>query len=206
MTVLPVFITAYLIFWSLSLIEHAISTILKALLPEHVYFPGMGILVLLVSIFLIGLALKEAHLNSVFNFTERSFAQLPLVRTIYGTCKDFVGFFSSQNERKRFNQVVTVRIPDWDMKVLGFITEEDLNRHHTDLAEDGWIAVYLPMGYQIGGYTLLIDKAHIEPVNMPLEDAMRFVLTAGVASNPNRDQEEFEPESAPGLAREKHQS
>ena len=45
------------------------------------------------------------------------------------------------------------------------------------------IAVYLPMSYQIGGYTVLVPKAAVEPLNMSLEEAKRFVLTAGIVNS-----------------------
>jgi uncharacterized membrane protein len=36
------------------------------------------------------------------------------------------------------------------------------------------------MSYQVGGYTLLVPKAEIEILDIPVEQAMRFVLTAGI--------------------------
>lgn len=44
------------------------------------------------------------------------------------------------------------------------------------------VAVYLPLSYQIGGYTLLVPRSAVKPVDMSLEDAMRFTLTAGLSS------------------------
>jgi uncharacterized membrane protein len=37
------------------------------------------------------------------------------------------------------------------------------------------------MSYQIGGYTLLLPRSYLTPVDMSFEDAMRFVITAGVS-------------------------
>jgi uncharacterized membrane protein len=45
------------------------------------------------------------------------------------------------------------------------------------------VAVYLPMSYQIGGYTLYLPGSSIEPLDMPVEDAMRLILTAGLSSS-----------------------
>ncbi|MGE9293835.1 MAG: DUF502 domain-containing protein [Puniceicoccales bacterium] len=181
---LPVFLTLYLLFWCINIIEEGFSAVLQTILPENIYFPGMGIILLFGMIFLIGLSLHEVHMQSIYGVLESRFRRLPLIRTIYGACKDFLNFFASHKRRKEFNQVVTVQMPNWEFKVMGFITEKDLSRHHSDLAEgDSWVAVYLPMGYQIGGYTLLMHRRNVTPVDMSLEDAMRFVLTAGVATN-----------------------
>ena len=42
------------------------------------------------------------------------------------------------------------------------------------------VLVYIPMSYMIGGFTLLIPKKDIKHCQMNMEEAMRFVLTAGI--------------------------
>jgi uncharacterized membrane protein len=42
------------------------------------------------------------------------------------------------------------------------------------------VAVYLPMSYQVGGYTLLVPRSSLTPVEMSREEAMKFILTAGL--------------------------
>jgi len=50
------------------------------------------------------------------------------------------------------------------------------------VGNEGEIAVYLPMSYQIGGYTLFMPRSAAVPVDMTREDAMKFILTAGLKS------------------------
>jgi uncharacterized membrane protein len=40
--------------------------------------------------------------------------------------------------------------------------------------------VYMPMSYQIGGYTLFLPRRCLTPLDMPFEQAMRLVLTGAV--------------------------
>ena len=42
------------------------------------------------------------------------------------------------------------------------------------------VAVYLPMSYQIGGYTVYLPRGEMETVDLTVEQAMRVVLTGGV--------------------------
>jgi uncharacterized membrane protein len=48
--------------------------------------------------------------------------------------------------------------------------------------------VYLPMSYQIGGYTLFLPRDCLTPVDLSFEDGMKLVLTGAVsrekAANP----------------------
>ena len=45
---------------------------------------------------------------------------------------------------------------------------------------DDLVAVYLPMSYQIGGYTIYIPRSRVTETDLTVEQAMRIVLTGGV--------------------------
>ena len=46
-------------------------------------------------------------------------------------------------------------------------------------AEDR-VAVYLPMSYQIGGYTLFVPRSWVTPLDMSVESAVRNTLTGWI--------------------------
>lgn len=45
------------------------------------------------------------------------------------------------------------------------------------------VLVYLPLSYMIGGYTILVPKSAVTSLDMSMEEAMRFTLTAGVTGD-----------------------
>jgi uncharacterized membrane protein len=116
----------------------------------------------------------------LFSFGEGLVARVPLVKTLYSTLNDIVSYFSADT-RDRFSRVVMVQVPGQAFKVIGFVTRESME--HLDLPVDKaqTVAVYMPMSYQIGGYTAYLPRDAIEPVNMGFEDAMRMTLTAGIS-------------------------
>ena len=69
--------------------------------------------------------------------------------------------------------------------MIGFITQEDPERLPPSLRNPDSVLVYLPMSYMIGGFTLLIPKDDIKPCQMSMDEAMRFVLTAGITGQSN---------------------
>ena len=103
--------------------------------------------------------------------------RMPLVKSVYRATKDFVEYFSGDEEGK-FNQVVLVRHPDLKFALLGFITREDFSS--LPFGREDEVAVYLPLSYQIAGYTIFVPKDWCEPVDMPFEDAVRLILTAAM--------------------------
>jgi uncharacterized membrane protein len=38
------------------------------------------------------------------------------------------------------------------------------------------------MSYQVGGYTVIVPRDSVSPVEMSREEAMKFILTAGLKS------------------------
>jgi uncharacterized membrane protein len=105
--------------------------------------------------------------------------RIPLVKLIYGSVRDLMNFFSG-SEKKGFSQVVVVRLGDADARVLGFVTREDLSGLPPGINDGDRVAVYLPMSYQVGGYTLLVPRSAILPVDMSMQEGMRFVITGGM--------------------------
>jgi len=186
---LPVIITLYVVYWALSLLESSLSTLLQVVIPASMYWPGMGLVTLIILIFLVGLLLNQFPLDRFYEAWEARWERIPVIKSIYGVTRDFMDYFANDKQKRRFSKVVTVQLKNWDCRVVGFVTEEDLNRHSDQLADEGTVAVYLPMGYQIGGYTILVGRDRIEPVDMSFEEAMRFILTAGVSSNPKQETE-----------------
>jgi uncharacterized membrane protein len=57
------------------------------------------------------------------------------------------------------SKVVLVRLPSQDFEQIGFVTREDFDTLPFKLATADPVAVYLPMSYQIGGYTLFLPSA-----------------------------------------------
>jgi len=88
--------------------------------------------------------------------------------------------FVSGDEGEDFDRVVAVQFDSPSMKLIGFVTREDFSQV-PGLVGDDEVAVFFPMSYQIGGYTLFLPKSRLEPVDMTAEDAIRMILTAGLS-------------------------
>jgi uncharacterized membrane protein len=93
--------------------------------------------------------------------------------------RDFFNYFSPDDHRE-FEQVVSVSIGETGMRVIGFVTQARSERLPPGFREDDNILVYLPLSYMIGGYAVLMPRTAVRPLDMSMEEAMRFTLTAGV--------------------------
>jgi len=178
--VIPVALTLAILWWLASGAEQLLGGLLLRFLPEGWYLPGMGLVAGLVITMLIGLLSHVLLLQKFFNYTEDLLNRLPLVKTIYTAIKDFVDYFSPTN-KTAMSKVVLVRLPGQDFEQIGFVTREDFASLplHSSISDP--VAVYLPMSYQIGGYTLFLPRTAVTPLELTFEEGMKLVLTGGVS-------------------------
>ena len=176
-TILPVILTIYLLYWLAVSSEQLMGSLLRYLLPEVLYFPGLGMISGIVVVFLVGLLMKAYFVRQLFAMGESILYQLPFVKSIYRALRDFLDFLSP-HKKESLGKAVSVTING--MKLVGFITQEDASKLPETFRDDDHVLVYLPMSYMIGGYTLLIPRANVEYLDMSMEQAMQFALTAGI--------------------------
>lgn len=181
---IPVVLTAAILWWMAGGSERLLGGLLDRALPQGWYIPGMGVIAALALVILVGLLSHVLLFQKLFDYWESVVRRVPLVKTIYTAIKDFISYFGPG--QKQFNKVVLVQLPGQSFQLLGFVTRETFEElPFTPLADDP-VSVYLPMSYQIGGYTLFLSRSCLSPVDMTFEEAMRLAVTAGVTQRSNR--------------------
>ena len=176
-TIIPIALTLLIMFWLAGLAESGIGSLIQAVLPENWYVRGMGLVGGIAIVIAIGLLSQILLFRKLIDFGEAILDRMPVIKSVYRATKDFVEYFSGDDEGK-FNQVVLVRHPELKIALLGFITREDFST--LPFGKEDEVAVYLPLSYQIAGYTIFVPKDWCEPVDMPFEDAVRLILTAAM--------------------------
>lgn len=179
LTVLPVLATAYLVFWLLATVERFFGRQLMWLISDEYYRAGMGLLLALLVIFGVGLLMHAVLFRRLFRWIERLLLEIPLVRSMYTALRDLFGLFAHGRDERAL-QVVSLTLPGTRMRVLGFVTRQEFSDLPGGVAAEGEIAVYLPFSYQIGGYTVFMPREQVAPVGLSREEAMKFILTAGL--------------------------
>jgi uncharacterized membrane protein len=179
LAILPILVTISLVMWLIGAAESVFGGVLSVLLPGDVYRRGMGLIVAIGLIFFFGLAMQGIVTRQVLIWIDNNLNRIPLIKTIYGAVRDLTDLVSNKGGQK-LGRVVMLQWPNQPIRLVGFVTVEDLGRFDIAADED-CVAVYMPMSYQIGGYTVFVPRQYLTPLDMSLEDAMRFVITAGVS-------------------------
>lgn len=180
--VLPIGLTLWLLWWLATGTEALLQkVILLAIPPEH-YQPGMGIVTAVILLLAAGTAVNAYIVRRVLARWEHFLDRIPVVKTIYGASRDFMKLLPVGGKRRDLKRVVLARFGD--AQVIGFVTRDDASELGIVPASDDLLAVYFPMSYQVGGYTALLPRSSIVPLDLPVETAMRIVLTGGLSGGP----------------------
>lgn len=183
LAVLPILATVYLIYWCVTSIEGGLATLLGVFLPDGVYRPGFGLVAGVCIIFLAGMLVETIIVRRVMGWFEKLIYKIPVVKVVYGAIRDLMAFISLGKESGG-GQTVWVSLGVGDFRLLGFLTRDTLAEFPGDYQDR--VAVYLPMSYQIGGYTVIVPRSQVTPAGIPFEKAMRFIMTAGVMESKDK--------------------
>lgn len=177
--ILPILLSIVILVWIFNAAESVAREVLLLILPEWAYIPGLGILVSMILITFVGHLIDQKLTRRIFELLEGPFQILPVVRSIYTALKDFTQYLSPQAGQKQLSRVVLVNLSG--VQVVGLVTRSTLEGLPQGLNKPEHVAVYIPMSYQFGGYTVFIHRDQVQELNLSTEQAMRSVLTAWVS-------------------------
>lgn len=180
---LPIALSIYLASSAISIVENMLGQYIKRLLPEGRYIPGLGLLTTMLIIFLIGFLVNNFLTAAFINRLQEKLTEIPLIKIIYSPLRDLMNLFAKGQEQQTLKKVVLVHFTQ-QHSVIGLVTREtfeDLGIPQS--ATVGKIAVYIPMSYGLGGYTVLVNKNEVEPLDIPIERAMSLALTGWIKTD-----------------------
>lgn len=181
LTVLPIVLTGYLIYWLFSKMERLMRELLSWFIPEGAYFTGLGVLAALALLLATGLLVNAYGIRYLVSLGDRIMARIPLIKSVYSTLRGVFEMLNTDKE-KQLRTVVSLDIGE-NTRLIGFVTGEQTGNRLFPQEDNAIVGVYLPMSYQIGGYTAYVNRARLKPLDIGVEEAMRIALTGGAQNS-----------------------
>ncbi|MFP4062741.1 MAG: DUF502 domain-containing protein [Halochromatium sp.] len=198
----PLTITLALLIWLGQSVEVFVDGLLHRLLPDAWYIPGMGLVAALLVVLAAGLLANLFLVRWLLELAERVLDRIPLVKSLFQGLKDVARFFARTGDQDLGRPVaVTLPVGDASVQLVGFMMQERARLPFVDAGvgpggaagaatgaatdsatraeQPDLVAVYLPMSYQIGGYTLYLERSRVRPLAVGAEQALRSVITGG---------------------------
>lgn len=180
---LPIALSIYVISAGIGIMENLFGNFLRRALPDGAYIPGFGFLATIALILFLGFLVDNFLTATFFRRVQEKLREVPLIKIVYSPLRDLMNLFAKGQEQQTMQKVVLVHFTK-SHSVLGLVTRESF----TDLElkmilPTDRIAVYIPMSYGLGGYTVLVNKSDVEAVDMPIEKAMSLALTGWIQTD-----------------------
>lgn len=165
-------------------------SILKRSFVIPVFFAGFILLM-----YLLGKFLAAGVGRYLWNSMENVINQLPIIRTVYSSVKQVTDFFVGESETNDFQRVVAVEYPRKGVWSLGFVTGESMLTIRGAVDGEPIVSVLMPTSPVPGtGFTISVRKSETIDVDIPIEQALQFVVSCGVVIPDGEIQEQINAE------------
>lgn len=192
---LPIALTLIIVNWLFNLFTAPLAGITEMIIlgyekrlglsPEHhetlVLFLSrvFALILLLLLILFIGFCGQKFLINVFLKLPERLFAPIPLVRTIFRLSNDITKAMFQEN-KKTFKETVLIPFPHHEALAIGFVTGETPDVFKKGIPNTD-LAIFVPTApHPMSGFVLLTPKKLVIPVDVPVEDAFKFLISCGV--------------------------
>ena len=176
LVVVPVAVTVFVLKALLIWIDGILGDIERDLLGH--YYPGLGIITLLLLIFVIGTISANYIGNRVLHAWDRLMRRLPLVRGIYSTVKQMMETFSTA---QNFHGVGLVEYPRKGCYSIGFITGQVDDR--TMGLSGKYLSVFVPTTPNpTAGFLLLLPENEVRKLHMTVDQGMKYIVSLGLVT------------------------
>ena len=179
----PIALTIYLTWQFIDWVDSQAIPLLPAKYNPENYLPfslpGLGLLISVVILTFVGFLTANIFGRTLLRTGERLVNRMPVVRTIYGAFKQILETVLSQSSNS-FRQAVLVEYPRRGIWTVAFVTGETEGEVAQRL-DDEMINIYVPTTPNpTSGFLLMVPRQDLIFLDMPVEDAAKYVISIGV--------------------------
>jgi uncharacterized membrane protein len=181
----PISITFYIAWIIVSFVDGQVARVLPQVYNPNTYLPfsipGLGIVIVLVSLTMIGWITAGLLGRMFIRISEAVLARMPVVRSVYSAVKQIFETILAERATT-FRQVVLIQFPRLGLWRYAFVTTSapEVTQRVTP---GGLISVYIPnTPNATAGFLVMVPASDLVPVDLTVEEAMKLVVSAGIAT------------------------
>jgi uncharacterized membrane protein len=192
LTWLPLAITIWVMLWLLGVTDSVFGWFLDgaaAVLPSSAanlidklkHIPGLSVIVLALLMMLTGMFVTNVFGQWWVTQWDRMMGRIPIVKSIYSSVKQVSDTLFSTSGNA-FREAVLVQYPRLGSWTVAFVTGKPTGEVADHLGEE-WLSVYVPTTPNpTSGFFLLMRRQDVLPLNMSVDQALKYVISMGVVS------------------------
>ena len=147
----------------------------------------IGFLVALIIVCIVGALLASVVGRAIWRIIEDFIMNVPFLRRVFPYVKQITDFvLTPEEQEKLFSRVVAIEYPRKGIWSIGLVTGSGL-RKVTENVEKEFLTVLIPNSpTPVTGYVIMVPKEQTTALDMTIEEAFRFAISAGVIAPPNQ--------------------
>lgn len=166
---------------------------LRNVVPEGFFFPGIGLLIVLIVITFVGFLSDTLVFRPVVQWiirrVEDLFSRIPLLKVVYSVVRDIMTVLGSK-ESKLGTPVLVCIDEQVNLWRVGFLTQERVFSGEANSGEE-MVAVYVPHSYNFSGNLLIVERKKVRPLRgVDSVELLKFIISGGMVSVRREEQTE----------------
>jgi uncharacterized membrane protein len=177
--ILPVTLTLIIIIWLFNRLDGILGNLLHKYMAQH-YIRGLGLIILIVLIWLVGLLSTHFLGRQFVNFYESLISRIPILNSLFKGLKDLSHNLLAEGSSS-FKSVVLTWNPVYGYYVMGFLTAGETVKLNYRGRKEDVLHVLIPVPPNpASGFIVLVPKKNVILLDMSIEDGLKTVVTLGV--------------------------
>lgn len=182
---LPIAVTVWLITYVISATDSLIRLLPAHWQPMHYLgfnIPGLGFIVAVLLFFITGIFAANVLGRKILKLWDGLLVRIPVVKSIYSSVKKVSESLLSDNGRS-FKTPVLVPFPHADTWTVAFVSGSLAEAVEHALPSSDYVSVYVPTTPNpTGGYYIMVRQCDIRPLDMSVDDALKYVISLGMVA------------------------
>jgi len=181
---LPIVVTIFVLKFLVGLMDQTMLLVPAQWRPEAILglgIPGLGLLLAVIVLLVTGLAVTNLVGRQLVTWWDDLMKRIPFVRSIYSGAKTFTEtVFTPKGQA--FKRVLLVQYPREGIWTVGFQSGDEVGEaaHYSGKR---LVCVFIPTTPNpTSGFIIMVPREDVRPLDMSVDDAMRWIFTLGVAS------------------------
>jgi uncharacterized membrane protein len=174
LAIVPLVLSFFVIRFLYLAVDQKVANLIEKVVGFRI--PGLGIVLVLLILYLLGLAASNWAGKQVFSFIERVMERIPVIKTIYHLGKQF-GTALSLPEKHVFKRAVLVEHFKLGVQSIAFVTGEVVD----EKSGERLLKLFIPTAPNpTTGFMVMVAPDKVRDLPWTVPEAMNAVISGGI--------------------------
>lgn len=176
LAIIPLLLSFLAVTLLYKLIDKKVLSFLEQFIEVR-HFPGLGILLLLLFLYLIGLIVSNVIGRQALHFLEGITKKIPIIKFVYELGKQLSDGFSTASDKQAFQKVLLVKSVQQNGWVVGLLT----GTVKDTASGENLLRILIPATHNpLLGYIVLVKSEETRDPGWSVEETLKAMVSMGI--------------------------